>query len=30
MNYEKEKDICWLDCLDKANSLDEFVASKNL
>ncbi len=27
MNYEKEKDIYWLDCLD-ANSLDEFVTNK--
>jgi hypothetical protein len=29
MNYEKEKDIYWLDCLD-ANSLDEFVTNKIL
>jgi hypothetical protein len=27
MNYEKEKDIYWLDCID-ANSLDEFVTNK--
>ncbi len=26
MNYEKEKDIYWLDCID-ANSLDEFVTN---
>jgi len=29
MNYEKEKDIYWLDCID-ANSLDEFVTNKIL
>jgi len=29
MNYEKEKYIYWLDCLD-ANSLDEFVTNKIL
>jgi hypothetical protein len=27
MNYEKEKDIYWLDCIN-ANSLDEFVTNK--
>jgi hypothetical protein len=29
MNYEKEKDIYWLDCID-ANSLDKFVTNKIL
>ncbi len=29
MNYEKEKDIYWLNCLD-ANFLDEFVTNKYL
>ncbi len=29
MNYEKEKDIYRLDCID-ANSLDEFVTNKIL
>ncbi len=29
MNYEKEKDIYWLDCIH-ANSLDEFVTNKIL
>jgi hypothetical protein len=29
MNYEKEKDIYWLDCIN-ANSLDEFVTNKIL
>jgi hypothetical protein len=29
MNYGKEKDMYWLDCLD-ATSLDEFVTSKSL
>ncbi len=29
MNYEKEKDIYWLDCID-ANSLDEFVTNEIL
>jgi hypothetical protein len=29
MNYEKEKNIYWLDCID-ANSLDEFVTNKIL
>jgi hypothetical protein len=27
MNYEKEKIIYWLDCID-ANSLDKFVTNK--
>jgi hypothetical protein len=27
MNYEKEKDMYWLDCID-ANSLDGFVTNK--
>jgi hypothetical protein len=29
MNYEKKKNIYWLDCFD-ANSLDEFVNNKIL
>ncbi len=29
MNYEKEKDIYWLNCID-ATSLDEFVINKIL
>jgi hypothetical protein len=29
MNYEEEKDIYWLNCID-ANSLDEFVTNKIL
>jgi hypothetical protein len=29
MNYEKEKKLYWLDCID-ANSLDEFVTNKTL
>jgi len=29
MNYEEEKDIYWLDCID-ANSLDEFMTNKIL
>jgi hypothetical protein len=29
MNYEKEKDMYWLECFD-ATSLDEFVTSKSL
>jgi hypothetical protein len=29
MNYEKEKDIYWLDCFNAA-SLDEFVTNKYL
>ncbi len=29
MNYEKEKNIYWLDCID-ANFLNEFVTNKIL
>jgi len=29
MNYEKEKDIYWLDCFNVV-FLDEFVTDKNL